>query len=54
VRSFADSDVLVYTDDRDALIVRAASAAGCARILSEDMQTGRRFDGIEIVNPFAT
>lgn len=37
----------------DALIVRAALAAGCTRLLSEDLQAGRRFDGLEVVNPFA-
>lgn len=36
----------------DALVVRAALSSGCVRILTEDMQHGRRFDGCEIVNPF--
>ncbi len=36
----------------DALIVRAASQSGCRTLLSEDMQHGRRIDGVEIVNPF--
>jgi predicted nucleic acid-binding protein len=36
----------------DALIVQAALAGGCATLLSEDMQHGRRIDGLEIVNPF--
>ncbi len=36
----------------DALIVRSALVAGCSRLLSEDMQQGRRFDGVQIVNPF--
>lgn len=36
----------------DALIVRAALASGCVRLYSEDMQPGRRFNGLEIVNPF--
>ena len=38
----------------DALIVEAARVAGADRILTEDMQSGRRLVGIEIVNPFAT
>ena len=38
----------------DALIIRAAQQARCARIYSEDMQHGRRLDGVEIVNPFLT
>ncbi len=36
----------------DALIVRSAVKAGCGRIYTEDLQHGRRFDGVEIVNPF--
>jgi predicted nucleic acid-binding protein len=38
----------------DALVIRAAQQAGCSRLLSEDMQQGRRIDGLEIVNPFLT
>ncbi len=37
----------------DALIVQAAIEAGCETLFSEDLQTGRRFDGLVIVNPFA-
>ena len=37
----------------DALIVRAAQHGGCATLYSEDLQSGRRFSGLEIVNPFA-
>lgn len=37
----------------DALIVRAALASGCTVLLSEDLQTGQRFNGLQIVNPFA-
>jgi predicted nucleic acid-binding protein len=38
----------------DAMIVAAALEAGCARLLSEDMQHGRVFDGrLTILNPFA-
>ena len=36
----------------DALVVRAALASGCARLLSEDLQHGQRFEGLEVVNPF--
>lgn len=35
----------------DALVVRAAIESGCQRLLSEDMQHGRRIDGVEIVDP---
>jgi predicted nucleic acid-binding protein len=36
----------------DALIVRAALRSGCSVLFSEDLQTGRRINGLEIVNPF--
>lgn len=36
----------------DALVVRAAKQAGCALLLSEDLQHGREVDGVRIVNPF--
>lgn len=37
----------------DALIVQAALQAGCTTLLSEDFQTGARFDELVVVNPFA-
>jgi predicted nucleic acid-binding protein len=36
----------------DALVVEAARRAGATRLLSEDLQAGRRFDGLVIENPF--
>jgi predicted nucleic acid-binding protein len=36
----------------DALIIRAALNAGCRVLYSEDLQEGRRIDGLAIVNPF--
>ena len=36
----------------DALIVAAAIEAGCDRLLSEDLQHGRRFGDCAVVNPF--
>ena len=36
----------------DALIVRAALISGCHVLYTEDMQHGRRFEGVEIVSPF--
>jgi predicted nucleic acid-binding protein len=36
----------------DALIVRAAQESGCGVLYSEDMQHGRRFGGVDVVNPF--
>lgn len=37
----------------DSLIIRAALRSGCSILYSEDLQTGRRIEGLEIVNPFA-
>lgn len=36
----------------DGLIVAAAKSAGCGLLLTEDMQHGRRVDGVVIRNPF--
>jgi predicted nucleic acid-binding protein len=36
----------------DALIVEAARRAGATRLLTEDLQPGRRIGGISIENPF--
>jgi predicted nucleic acid-binding protein len=36
----------------DALVIRSAQQAGCSRLYSEDLQHGRRIDGVDIVNPF--
>lgn len=36
----------------DALIIAAALEAGCARLLTEDMQHGQKIEGLVIVNPF--
>ncbi|BBE72527.1 PIN domain-containing protein [Oharaeibacter diazotrophicus] len=37
----------------DANLVSAAQSAGCTHLLSEDMQDGDRFGGLEVVDPFA-
>ena len=37
----------------DAMLWATARQCGCAAILSEDMQDGRRLSGVEIINPFA-
>jgi predicted nucleic acid-binding protein len=36
----------------DANIIAAAEAADCDRILSEDLNAGQLYAGIEVVNPF--
>jgi len=37
----------------DALIIVAALEAGCDQLLTEDMQAGRRVEGLAIVNPLS-
>ena len=36
----------------DALIIAAAERAGCARIISEDLNPGQLYHGIAVVSPF--
>jgi len=36
----------------DALVVRAAVIAGCRTLYTEDLQHGRRFEAVQVVNPF--
>ena len=36
----------------DCLVLHCAKAAGCPRLLSEDMQHGRSIEGVTIENPF--
>ncbi|MGH3282418.1 MAG: PIN domain-containing protein [Trebonia sp.] len=37
----------------DALIIQAASRAGCERVLSEDLNAGQLIRGVRVENPFA-
>lgn len=36
----------------DSLVIRAALSSGCTTLYTEDLQHGRRFGCLEIVNPF--
>ena len=36
----------------DALIVAAAKSASCRYLLTEDLQSGQKIDGVTVVNPF--
>ena len=36
----------------DALVVRAAVIAGCRTLYTEDLQHGRRFEALQVVDPF--
>jgi predicted nucleic acid-binding protein len=48
-RTLAENNHLSFYD---ALIVAAALEASCDRLYTEDMQHGRKFGGLTIVNPF--
>ena len=52
VRSFLDSNVLVYSDDHDSA-QKQSHALDCTVLYSEDMDSGPRLDGLQIVDPFA-
>ena len=36
----------------DSLIIEAAQARGCRRLLTEDLQNGRKFGALQVENPF--
>lgn len=36
----------------DALVLQSARTAGCVELLTEDLQSGQRIEGVEVVNPF--
>jgi len=38
----------------DSLIIGAAKVGGCAYLLSEDFSAGQDYDGVRVINPFAT
>ena len=38
----------------DAMILQAASTAGCSQVLSEDLQDGFRLDNLTVKNPFTS
>ncbi len=39
---------------RDGAILAAARTAGCDAVYSEDLSAGQRYEGIEVLNPFAS
>lgn len=38
----------------DAAVLAAAKQMGCATVYSEDLNAGQDYDGVTVVNPFAT
>jgi len=53
VLAAVDTSRLVQLSFWDALIIEAASRAGCERVLSEDLNAGQVIHGVRIENPFA-
>ncbi|MFN7933460.1 MAG: PIN domain-containing protein [Bryobacteraceae bacterium] len=55
-RELVDEALQLHQQDSlswwDSLIVSAAIQGGCATLLSEDLQHGRKFRGVRILNPF--
>jgi len=55
-RELVDTAIDIHQHDSlswwDSLIVSAAIQGGCGRLLSEDLQHGRKICGVKIVNPF--
>ena len=49
-----DTSILNKISIWDALIVEAAVEAGCARLLTEDLNPGQVLRGVEIVNPLVS
>lgn len=52
VRSAIDISMHSQVSYWDGLIVAAAVASGCDRILTEDLSSGATINDVEIVNPF--
>ena len=54
MRSLLDSNVVVYAFDCADLLKqqKALEILRCSRVLSEDLQHGRDFDGVQVVDPF--
>jgi predicted nucleic acid-binding protein len=53
VLSAVDTSRTAQVSMWDALIIEAASRAGCERVLSEDLNEGRVIRGVRIENPFS-
>jgi predicted nucleic acid-binding protein len=47
-----DLHVLHQLSFYDALVVQAAKAGGCQRVLTEDLQNGAVWSGVVVTNPF--
>ena len=46
------ASTFIDTNVYDSLVIAAALATGCTRLLSEDLQHGQRIESLTIVDPF--
>ena len=53
VMSAIDLHIIQKLSFWDALIVKSAAAAGCKRLLTEDLNHGQVIDGVVVENPFS-
>lgn len=53
IKAAADINAVDSVSFWDALVIAAAQAADCDEIWTEDMQTGRSFGKLKVVNPLA-
>lgn len=53
IQDAVDCSILNQLSFWDALILAAASAAGCGVVLSEDLNPGQQILGVTVENPFA-
>jgi len=53
IQDAIDCSILNQLSFWDALILAAASAAGCGVVLSEDLNPGQQILGVRVENPFA-
>jgi predicted nucleic acid-binding protein len=52
INEAVDVSVLNRISFWDSLIVASAASAACSVVLSEDLNSGQRFKGLVVVNPF--
>jgi predicted nucleic acid-binding protein len=52
VISAIDCHIIHHISFWDALIIKSAAAAGCQRLLTENLNHGQVIDGVKIENPF--
>ena len=53
IQEAVDCSILNTTSFWDALVLAAASAAGCTTVFTEDMNSGQRILGVKVQNPFS-